>query len=171
MTQAKRQLFEEHAAFVCRSLRVLGVHEADLDDMLQEVFVVVFKRFQDYEERGRVRAWLYSICTRVASSQRRKLRRRREDGPLEAEEAPVAATQLERVVDHEALAFGRTLLEQLPREQRDVFWLYEVEELPMAEIAESLACPLQTAYSRLRKARQRILNELQLVAAKDPEHA
>jgi RNA polymerase sigma-70 factor (ECF subfamily) len=62
------------------------------------------------------------------------------------------------------------LLQALPVEQRDVFWLYEVEELPMSEIARALNCPLQTAYSRLHKARERILAAVQMTAAKDPDH-
>jgi RNA polymerase sigma-70 factor (ECF subfamily) len=165
-----RRMFEEHGAFVCRSLRMLGVPEGDLDDALQEVFLVVFQRMRDYEERGRVRAWLYSICTRVVWTRRRVLRRRREDLGVEVPEAATAPTQHDRVVDHEALALGHELLQALPVEQRDVFWLYEVEELPMSEIARSLNCPLQTAYSRLHKARERILAAVQMNAAKDPDH-
>jgi RNA polymerase sigma-70 factor (ECF subfamily) len=165
-----RRMFEEHGAFVCRSLRMLGVPEGDLDDALQEVFLVVFQRMHDYEERGRVRAWLYSICTRVVWTRRRVVRRRREELGVEIPEAATAPTQHDRVVDQEALALGHKLLQGLPVEQRDVFWLYEVEELPMSEIARSLNCPLQTAYSRLHKARERILAAVQLTAAKDPDH-
>ena len=166
-----RAVFDEHGAFVCRCLRMCGVRESDLDDVLQEVFLVVYKRLPEYEERGSARAWLYSICTRLAGAQRRKLWRRREDITVNLPEAPAAATQLERVVDSEALALGHRLLERLPREQRDVFWLYEVEELTIAEIAQAMGCPLQTAYSRLRAARQRILAEVQLATSKEPEHA
>jgi len=166
-----RALFDEHGAFVCRSLRVLGVREQDLDDLLQEVFLVVYQRLHDYEERGSARAWLYSICTRVARAQRRRAWRRREEIRAELPEAAVEASQHQRVVDREALALGHELLERLPRDQRDVFWLYEVEEIPMAEIAQALGCPLQTAYSRLRKARERILTEVQLAASQEPDHA
>lgn len=151
---------------------MLGVPEGDLDDALQEVFLVVFQRMRDYEERGRVRAWLYSICTRVVWTRRRVMRRRRED-LMEYPEANavVEPVQHDRVVDMEALALGHQLLQGLPPEQRDVFWLYEVEELPMSEIARAIDCPLQTAYSRLHKARERILAAVKLSAAKDPDHA
>jgi RNA polymerase sigma-70 factor, ECF subfamily len=155
-----RQLFDEHAAFVWRSLRRLGVPEADVDDLLQEVFLVVYRRLADYEERARARAWLYSICTRVAQKQRRTVFRRREDMSGELPEARVAATQLMRVEEREALALGHRLLAQLPEEQREVFVLYEVEHLPMQQIADALGCPLYTAYSRLRAARLKILAEL-----------
>jgi RNA polymerase sigma-70 factor, ECF subfamily len=159
-----RELFEEHGSFVCRSLRLLGVQEADLDDLLQEVFLVVYQRLSDYEEKGRARSWLYSICTRVAHAHRRKLGRRRESVPVREE--AVAPTQLESVEDREALALGHTLLQQLTPQQREVFVLYEVEDMPMSEIARALDCPLQTAYSRLNRARARILAEVQRVTAK-----
>jgi RNA polymerase sigma-70 factor (ECF subfamily) len=156
-------VYEEHGPFVCRSLRYLGVPEADLDDLLQEVFLVVCQRLDDYQERGRARSWLYSICTRVATAQRRKQWRRRESGPPGEQVAP--ASQLDQVEDREALELGWKLLEQLPPEQRQVFVLFEVEGMPMAEIAQALDCPLQTAYSRLYKARERILAETRRVTA------
>lgn len=166
-----RSLFDEHGAFVCRSLRVLGVPEADLDDALQEVFLVVFQRMHDYEERGRARAWLYSICTRVVRSHRRKLRRRREEVTFEVPDAPAAPTQLDRIAEQQALALGQQLLARLPQEQRDVFWLYEVEDVPMTEIARALDCPLQTAYSRLHKARERVVAAARQLDTEDSEHA
>lgn len=155
-----RQLFEQHAAFVWRSLRRLGVPESDLDDVLQEVFLVVYRRLADYEERDRGRAWLYSICVRVAQTQRRTRSRRREQLSEEVPEGRVAPTQLVRVEEREALALGHRLLATLPEEQREVFVLYEIEHVPMAQIAEVLNCPLYTAYSRLRTARMKILAEL-----------
>jgi RNA polymerase sigma-70 factor (ECF subfamily) len=165
-----RALFEQHGAFVCRSLRLLGVRESDLDDVLQEVFLVVYQRLHDYEERGRARAWLYSICTRVARAQRRKLGRRREEVSVELPDAASAATQLEGLMKNEALTLGQELLQRLPREQRDVFWLYEIEELPMSEIAQALGCPLQTAYSRLHRARDRVMAEARRGASKETDH-
>ena len=158
-----REIFEHYGAFVCRSLRYLGVHEADLDDLVQEVFLVVCRRLQDYEEKGRARAWLYSICTRIVSSQRRlKGKRLRESTPLS--ERTTAAPEVEPI-DRVALALGWRLLHQLTQEQREVFVLYEVEEMSMSEIAQAMNCPLQTAYSRLHKARERILAEVRRLSA------
>jgi RNA polymerase sigma-70 factor, ECF subfamily len=160
-----RALYDQHGPFVCRSLRYLGVREDDLDDVLQEVFLVVYQRLNDYQEKGRARAWLYSICRRVAHSQLRKIGRRRETASPEFFEDLAAPTPLEQAVDREALALGHRLLSRLPRPQREVFWLYEVEDMPMTEIARASDCPLQTAYSRLHKARARILAEVECIAA------
>jgi len=155
-----REVYEEHGPFVCRSLRHLGAPEADLDDLLQEVFLVVHKRLQDYEEKGRARSWLYSICVRVTHAHRRKTTRsksllgKEREGPSEQSAPP---SQLEQLQDRESLAFGLRLLEQLPPEQREVFVLYEVEDMKMTEIAQAVGSPLQTVYSRLYKARERIM--------------
>ncbi|MFT3924193.1 MAG: sigma-70 family RNA polymerase sigma factor [Myxococcales bacterium] len=159
-TPRLREVFDEHASFVCRSLRRLGVSETDLDDVLQEVFLVVYQRLRDYQERGRARSWLYSICTRVAQAHRRKSLRRREHLTSEPPETMAAATQLAQLEDRDALALGHHLLSLLSPEQREVFVLYEVEDMTMPEIAEALSCPVQTAYSRLHKARERILAEV-----------
>jgi RNA polymerase sigma-70 factor (ECF subfamily) len=164
-----RAVFEEHASFVCRTLRRLGVSEADLDDLLQEVFVVVHKRLPEYRDMGRTRSWLYSICTRVSQAQRRNQKRRRESLVPEPPEEISAASQHQHMEDGEALVLGQRLLASLPAEQREIFVLYEVEDMTMPEIAEALGCPLQTAYSRLHSARQRILAEVNRLGAKERE--
>ncbi len=156
-----RDMFDEHALFVCRSLRRLGVAEVDMDDMLQEVFVVVHRKLPEYNEMGRARSWLYSICRRMVQAQRRQRLRRRESLMPAPPEAQTSGGQEERLENREALALGEELLARLPTEQREVFMLYEVEELGMAEIAEAVGCPLQTAYSRLYAARARILAEVE----------
>src|SRR2546430_13432185 len=76
--QRLRDIFEQHAAFVWRTLRNLGVASADLEDATQEVFVVVHGRLATYKERDKMRSWLYAICIRVSQRQRRRYARRRE---------------------------------------------------------------------------------------------
>ncbi|HKP62557.1 MAG TPA: sigma-70 family RNA polymerase sigma factor [Polyangiales bacterium] len=149
-------MFEQHGAFAARILRSLGVRDADLDDLLQEVFLVVARRGGDYEELGRARSWMYSICKRVAVAGRRRHLQERAAIATHSSEPACPATQLEHVEDAEALELCERLLNQLPPQQRLIFLLYEVEELSMPEIARQLGCPLQTAYSRLHKARARI---------------
>jgi len=72
------QVFAAHADFVWRSLRRLGVPAADADDALQEVFLVVHRRLADYEDRGFMRAWLFSISRQVSSHYRRSTKRSEE---------------------------------------------------------------------------------------------
>ena len=79
--------FQVEAEFVWRTQRRLGVRPADADDAVQEVFVVAARRLGDIEN-GRERAFLFGIAARVASTRRRTLRRRPEDGELGLIEKP-----------------------------------------------------------------------------------
>jgi RNA polymerase sigma-70 factor (ECF subfamily) len=71
-------------------------------------------------------------------------------------EPQAAASQEGLLSQREALRRLRQALDQIEPVQRDVFVLYEIEELPMAEVAQAVGCPLQTAYSRLHAARRAV---------------
>jgi len=154
-------IWRAHGSFVWRVLHHLGVKPADVEDATQEVFVVVHRRLHEYREEDKLRAWLYAICVRVARDHRRRLFRRRErvtDVPPERVVGPVQATAVE---NQEALQLAEKLLAALPDKQREVFLLYEVEQMSMSEVALAVDCPLPTAYARLRKARERVLEHVQ----------
>ena len=110
--------------------------------------------------RGARCARSYGICLRVASDFRRRAHRRRERLCAETPERTTETTPEGRAADREALAALEAALDGLPPPQREVFVLYEIEELPMNEIARALGCPLQTAYSRLRLARSAVVEAL-----------
>src|SRR5687768_17376616 len=78
-------LYEEHAVFVWRSLRVLGVPPDGLDDAVQEVFLVVYRRLAEFEGRSSERTWLYAIARRVAGNLRRGFGRRGAVASLEVD--------------------------------------------------------------------------------------
>ena len=148
------RLFREHARYVGRTLRYLGVAERELVDACQEVFIVVHRRMGELQDGG-ARAWIRQICVYVAYNSRRSSRRRRESGeePPEVSTSATPQSDLERSqLSHKLLR----VLEGLDEEHRVVFVLYEIEELKMAEVAEAMQCPLQTAYTRLHAARAKV---------------
>ena len=127
------------------------------------------ERLRGPDERERARAWLYSTYTRAARAYYASAL----FPAVGAEPASSALTRLELQLseaDGEVLALGRLLLLRLPRAQREVFWLYEVVQLPMLDVARALGCTRPAAYSRLFRARERMLGELPLAAAKDATH-
>jgi RNA polymerase sigma-70 factor, ECF subfamily len=158
--QSFRQIFEQHAAAVGRTLRYLGVAEADLTDAAQEVFLVVNRRYGEFEGRSSLSTWIREICVRVALAQRRRHRRRREDVVSEPPEPSVDADQHALVERREQRALLTRLLDTLDDGQRDLIVLHEIEKLPMREVAAALGCPLQTAYSRRNAALERMRDEL-----------
>lgn len=149
-----QDLFAQHAAFVLRVVRRLGASPADAEDVAQEVFLVVHRKLHTYDGSSNVRTWLFGITRRVVADHRKRVQRRRETEYTEHSGQasgmhPEAALQKQELLSHLDRA-----LEQLSESKRVVFVLYEMECLPMNEIAEMVGCPVFTAYSRLREARE-----------------
>jgi RNA polymerase sigma-70 factor (ECF subfamily) len=151
-----RQIFDSHAQAVTRTLRYLGVPESDLMDAAQEVFLVVNRRFREFQGRASLSTWIRQICLRVALSTRRRRGRRREEVVEQPPDAGADADQHARIERSEQRALLNGLLDALDDDQRAVIVLYEIELLPMREVAETVGCPLQTAYSRRKAALERL---------------
>jgi RNA polymerase sigma-70 factor (ECF subfamily) len=142
----------EHYVMVWRLLRRLGIPDSKADDATQQVFLVATERRAEIEP-GKERAFLYGTALRVARAALRKPRHRSvdiEEGELALDEA----TPIEELLDrHSARKILDELLEQMPFDIRAVFVLFEIEELSLTEIADTLDIPRGTAASRLRRAR------------------
>jgi RNA polymerase sigma-70 factor (ECF subfamily) len=148
------EVFQAHAAYVLLLLRRLGVDDADADDVAQEVFLVVHTQLPAFEGRSTLKTWLTGICLRKASDYRRKAYRRRERITDRSPEPAVAPDQEESLERDRRAAALLHALGQLTHKQREVFVLYEIEELSMAEVASAIGCPRFTAYTRLHGARR-----------------
>jgi RNA polymerase sigma-70 factor, ECF subfamily len=146
------QAYQQQLDYLIGSLRRLGVHYPDIEDVLHEVFLVMLTRWDDYDRARPIRPWLFGISFRVASTHRRRNTREVLGCDYEAEDLG------ERPDDNLAALQSRALLLKalalVPLERRAVLIMHEVDETPMRELAAELAIPLFTAYSRLRKARQ-----------------
>ena len=160
------EVYAAHFDFVWFSLRRLGVPPAALDDATQDVFVVVYRRLGEFEFRSQIKTWLFGVAMRVAQ------RQRRDTGPAPTE------YQLDQLPDpsrspHDTAARAQALqimdqiLQSMDHERRAVFIMAELEQLPILEIAEVLGLKLNTAYSRLRLARETFNEELKRYRARD----
>jgi RNA polymerase sigma-70 factor (ECF subfamily) len=130
---------------------------ADLDDGVQQVFTVLARRIGSVEP-GRERSFLLGVAVRVVADQRRARRRRPEDAtePLVLDYAAAPQLSPERLLDErQRLELLDALIAQLPEDLAQVFVLFELEELTMAEISRLLNIPAGTVASRLRRARER----------------
>jgi RNA polymerase sigma-70 factor (ECF subfamily) len=158
----------DHCGFVWRVLRRLGLCSADADDATQEVFVIVSQKL-DRVAPDRIRSFLYGTALRVASHARRGQMRRREvleepDDPAAPDgQSPEKLTELNRT-----RALLDRLLEQLPGELRRVLVLADLEQLEVREIAAFERIAVGTAASRLRRARQRFRELLELSESNNP---
>lgn len=161
--RAFRALYDAHVAFVWRNLRRLGVADADVEDKVQEVFVVAHRRFGEFVDRGHgPRAWLFQIALRVASDARRHRRRHPvdPDGGVAQERASVDAPQAAALARREALDLLDRALAGIDLGKRAVVVLHEIEQMTAPDIAKALEIPLNTVYSRLRAARAELEREV-----------
>jgi len=155
------EIYRENVNYVWRALSHLGVQPADIADVAQDVFVTVQRRLSSFEGRSSLRTWIYGICLRTVSDYRSRAFRRREIPQEELPEQESVATQHQTLHEGQLRKRLVKLLECLKPEQREVFVLYEIEELTMREVAMAVDCPLQTAYSRLHAARDQLKAKLQ----------
>jgi RNA polymerase sigma-70 factor (ECF subfamily) len=150
-------IYREHFSFVWRSLRHLGVADSDVEDGVQDVFVVVHGRLSTFEHRAQITTWIYAICIHVAQARRRRAHVRREL-PTDPRTMPVDETQIARADEayerREAEELLDAILDTLPIEQRAVFTLFELEGRTCEEIAQLCEIPIGTVYSRLRLSRE-----------------
>lgn len=150
-----RSAVDQHFELVWRSLRRFGVPPASADDAAQQVLMIFSRRINDIAP-GAERAFLLSTAIRVAADHRRSQKRSREV-PAEEEFDAHASSNLppDALIDR---ARARQLLDlvlnELSDDLRVVFVLYELEEMTMRSIAETLALPAGTVASRLRRARE-----------------
>jgi len=162
-------LFEREFDYVWMSLRRLGVHERDCEDVAQEVFVQVYRRLDRYDPTRPIRPWLFAFAFRCASDWRRLARHRVEqlgEHPEPPTSKPGALELLGRAQDVDMVMRA---LEQIDLDHRAVFVLYELDECPMKEIAAQLDIPLFTAYSRLRNAREKFTEAIRRLGRKEGE--
>jgi len=150
-----REVYDTHFAFVWRAVANRGVPQAALDDVVQEVFLVVHRKLGEFEGRSSVRTWLAGIVRRVVADHVKKRGNRPvaqevlEDHPAEHSEQP--SVQAER---RAAMAVVDALLDTLTEVQREVFVLYELEQMTTREIAELTGTNENTVQTRLKAARK-----------------
>lgn len=147
------EVYRVYGDFVHRSAGHLGVPEAQRDDVVHDVFLIVHRRLPQFDQaRGSWRSWLFGITKRVAMHHRRSAARHQR-------RLRVVPTPPSRPGPDEELARSRVaeqieaFLQTLPAGKRIVFTLTDIEGMSAVEVARSLELNVNTVYTRLRAAR------------------
>lgn len=149
-----RRMVDAHFDLVWRTVRFLGVSEANAEDVAQQAFCVLAQRLPGIAA-GAERSFLLTTAWRVASEHRRTARRRPATSEGEVDELAAALPSPDELVDQKrARGVLQEVLDAMPEDLRLVFVLYEIEELTLPEIASATGVRLGTATSRLRRARE-----------------
>jgi RNA polymerase sigma-70 factor (ECF subfamily) len=147
-------LFDEHFDYVWATLRRLGVRHADREDLVHEVFLKVHARIADYDAARPMRPWLFGFAYHVAADHRRLARHRVEVIGAPAEAIAHDTPADERIATRENREDLLAALDEINLARRALIVMHDVDGMSVPKIAETLEIPLNTAYSRLRLARE-----------------
>ena len=163
-TSAFRELYAQHHRHVASQLAFL-VPRSDLEDVLQDVFVEVYRSLHRFEGRSAFTTWLYRLTVHVAMKARRKHTRSRLDIVEELPETvDPSATPDDVALSAERQARVEELLQQLSPKKRAVLVMHDLRGMEAQRIAEILDTNILTVRTRLFYARR----ELEALAANDP---
>jgi RNA polymerase sigma-70 factor (ECF subfamily) len=149
-----RQLVDRYFDAVWRFVRRLGLPPDAADDVAQETFLVAARKV-DTIRTATERQYLFAIAVRVAMDARRTRSRRRELPEADASPHVDPLPRPDELLDRKrARQLLQDILDSMPIDLRAAFTLFEIEGMPLPEVAEILGIPLGTATSRLRRARE-----------------
>ena len=157
-------VYGEHAPTVARWAARLGGPAADVEDITQEVFVVVSRRLGEFRVDARMSTWLFGITAKVVVNERRrrKLRQwwlRLAPGPGE-DAAASADGALEQLEKRERRVLFYRALDQLSERHRRALVLFELEEMPVDDVAAHLGLRPGNTRVLLHRARAAFLKSM-----------
>jgi RNA polymerase sigma-70 factor (ECF subfamily) len=135
---------------------------SELEDLVQEVFLQVYRSLAQFRGKAKVSTWIYRIAVNVVLMHRRMARSRpalhlTADVTTSSSSTPMPDDEMTRKANVEALY---RLLSQLAEKKRTVYVLHELEGLSSAEIAQIVDVPILTVRTRLFYARRELLELL-----------
>ncbi len=158
-------IYERWFHDVQRWLAAMGVAEADIDDVTQEIFVIVDRKLDRFDGRN-LAGWIYGIARHLAARQRRRswvkrLFVRRVEAQPSGPSPPTPALLLEQKERQQTVARA---LGSMSDKRRRVFVLFEIEGYTGEEIAALENTQLNTIWTRLHHARKDFVRLVSLLA-------
>jgi RNA polymerase sigma-70 factor, ECF subfamily len=154
--QSAAELFSLHAGFVATFARRLGTELVDVDDLVQETFLVVHRHGGFAPGEAKATTWLAAITLRLFKNRRRSAARK--PTTVLADDTMAPGSPVERLEARSSLKRVQTSLMEMDAEHRAVFVLFELQEQSCEDIAQAMQIPVGTVYSRLHKARKKFLS-------------
>jgi RNA polymerase sigma-70 factor, ECF subfamily len=164
-------IYKQYLDFVWSSAGHLGAGRDVIDDVVQDVFIVIHSRLATLQRPESLRSWIYGIVRRTVSDYRRSRRSRDAAGAsLGAEPKSSQPSPLDLAERNADLELLEKVLAELDEPKREIFVMVEVLEMSVPEVVQALEIPLNTAYSRLRMARQSFEETLARRQAREEEN-
>jgi RNA polymerase sigma-70 factor (ECF subfamily) len=166
-----RDIYERWFDDVSRWVRMMGGPEAEREDLVQDVFLVVYRRLPDFDGNN-VPGWLYQIARRRVRDFRRLLWVRKMFGavPLSVNLAEDGASPADSLQTAEKRVILEKALDTLNESERVALALFEIYGQSGTEIAEVQGVPLNTVWARIYKARRKLKAALAKVDRDERAH-
>ena len=170
-------LFKKYREQVARLVYSIVKHEALVQDIVQEVFLLVFRHLSKFRQRAAFKTWIYRITVNESLRQMERARRWQPLPDGDAERSKIPSTLIvvengespERVlIDGEQKALVHDALNSIRPHHRTILVLYYLEDLSVQEIAEVLEIPEGSVKSRLFYARDGLRKVLDPVLDRKP---
>ena len=146
--------FERELDYLFGTLQRLGARPGDVDDLLQDIFLILYRKWPTLDTTRPLRPWLFSVAFRVVRTNRRRRARETCHGGLDPEDgAPSPEARLQR---QESLALLSAALERLPVARRSVLIMHDLEGREVVDIARQLSMTKFGVYARLYKGRKEL---------------
>ena len=160
-----RELYLAHSQTVSRWAFRLGGPAADVDDIVQEVFLLAQKSLHSLRDAGSLRPWLYRITANEVRGRRRRERLRRwlRGGPADyAEDAGEGGpTPYDSLEKRQASELTYRILDSMSEKYRTVLILFQLEDMSGEQISALTGTKLATVWVHLHRARADFLRRLE----------
>ena len=159
------EAFDRELDYLFRTLQRLGARRGDVDDLLQEVFIILYRKWPTLDTSRPLRPWLFAVAFRVVRAQRRRVRREVPLEGLDPEDARI--TPEAWLQGEESLALLSAALDLVPPERKNVLVLHEIEGLDVKDIARQLSLTKFGVYARLYKGKKELASALRRLTRGD----
>jgi RNA polymerase sigma-70 factor (ECF subfamily) len=156
------EVFERELDYLYATLQRLGAPSADIDDLLQDIFVVLHRHWPTLDRTRSFRPWLFGVAFRVVRAQRRRRSREASWAGLDPEDTADSPDQ--QLEDLQSLAILRAALEHVPSSRRAVVMKHDIEGLEIVDIANQLSMTKFGVYARLYKGRKELASAVRRLA-------
>jgi RNA polymerase sigma-70 factor, ECF subfamily len=157
-----RELRDRLRAFIARRVD----NPADVEDLLQEVFLRIHQHLSTVRDTGRLTPWIFQLTRNAITDYYRAASRRYEipdkshandeGDPKQNQDDPSLQSDEQTLHQYELAPCLTPLIERLPAHYRDAVLLVEMEGLPQRELSERLAVSLSGAKSRVQRGREKL---------------
>jgi len=152
------EAFDRELDYLFGTLQRLGARPGDMDDLMQDIFVVLWRNWPNLDTTRSLRPWLFGVAFRVVRTHRRRRARETPHAGLDPEDgAPSPEALLE---GQESLALLSAALEHVPIVRRSILVMHYLEGLRVTDIARQLSITKFGVYARLYKGRKELASAL-----------